>query len=525
MSKFLLKNASIVDGSGKKAFKGNIAVREERIFAVGDIKKFGEKEIDANGLTITPGFIDAKSRIDFDWSFLNYPNCHNLIAQGITSVIAGNFGFSLFPVLKENLALELEKWAPETNMTINWLNEEELFNILEEKGIGVNFGTLLGYRVLRRGIVGEINRPLKKDEVEIVKKMIKESIQKGVLGVSVEFSRIPNNPESDEEIFEILDILKDGGVLSLNFAYGEKEPPLYAFNDLVKMLPKRNVALDISEFAYKGETIEILKGVEKLAQKGFKVSISIGPYPQDIIALSSYLPSWLHEGGVAKMLKRLKKAEIKKFVLEELKKKEREFLGLRVAQTPLNPKFAGVPFKEIALKQGVSGAEALINLLLASEGRALGFRYLKEVISEKDLEEIIKSNTSMVVAEGGGHSGLGILEGTICHPRDFGAFPYFLKHFSQEKNIISFEEAIHKITGFPAEKFGLKERGIIKEGNFADFIILNPKEIDNRTDFEGHYYYPDGIKAVFINGGLAYQEGKFSSVLRGQVLKNERLQP
>ncbi len=524
MAKILLKNALIIDGSGKKAYHGDVALDDEKISAIGDLKGLkAEKEIDLKGLVLAPGFIDTKSRVDFDWSFLNYPEMKNLVSQGITTALVGNFGFSLFPVWGDNLTLELEKWAPVTNMTINWSSEEELFEILERRGIGINLGTFLGYRVLRRGVIGEIGRRLKKDEIKIIKKFIREALKKGAFGVSVEFSRIPNNPESDEELLEIFKALKGKkSVLSLNFAYGEKESPRELLQDLVKMASETKVSIDIAEFSYKEESAaEVLKLVQNAKKSGLDISLSITPYQEDIVSLSSYLPSWLHEGGIIKMLERLKEKEVRKFLLKGLKKREKEFLNLRIAQSPLNPKFVGASFKEIAEKQEVSGSEALINTLLATGGRALSFRYLKEVIKQADLETIIKNPSGIITAEAGGHKNLEPVKGTLPHPRDFGAFPYFIRHFVLDKKILSLEKAIHKITGMPAKKFGISDRGVIKKGNFGDIVIFDSKEIQSNSDFKNPYAFSSGIKIVFVNGNVVYKEGKFTSSLEGKVLRNE----
>lgn len=532
MTKILLKNALVINGSGKKAFKGDVALEGEEVFDVGNLKNLkAAQEIDLNGLAVAPGFIDIKSRIDFDWSFLNCPELKNLVNQGITTVFAGNFGFSPFPIIGDNVAAELERWAPFTNVTFNWSSLEEFFSVLEKKGIGVNFGTFLGYRVLRRGVIGEIDRPLKKEEVRIIKKIIGESLENGAFGVSLEFSKMPNNPDSDEELFEIFKILRGKrAVLSLNFAYGEKESPTGLLKNLIKTAKKMGISLEVSEFTTREKSLgEFFHLMEKAEKSGLDIKISATPFQEDVISLSSYFPSWIQEGGPGNMIRRLQEKEVKKLLLRALKKREKEFLRLRIAQAPLNPKFVGARFKEISKKQEVSGGEALINLLLATDGRALGIRYLKEMTDENDLEKIIKNPLSIITAEAGGHKNFRHEKGALPHPRDYGAFPYFIQHFAIDKKILSIEKAIHKITGLPASKLGLKKRGLVKKGYFGDLVVFNPKEIGSNADFRNPYAFSSGIKMVFINSQIAYNSagspkssnGKFHPLLAGKILKNE----
>lgn len=519
----LIQNGAIIDGTGKKKYRSDLLIENDKIKKIGDLKKFkADKIINARGFYVAPGFIDIHNHSDSYWNIFISPNLESMVLQGVTTIVGGNCGSSLAPLARGNIINSIQKWADIKKVNINWLKMDEFLSQLEKRKIGANFITLTGHATLRRGLIGDEFRPVKKEELERMKLMLRESMEAGAWGLSTGLAYSHAKIASAEEIIEITKILKKYNGIYSTHIRGEAKELLPAINETIKIGRETGVSVEISHLKAMGQKFwpameKAIKMIE-IASKSININFDIYPYTVTGSVLYVLLPDWVAEGGKQMLIKRLKDPSIKAKIIEEMKEEGYDHKKVTIAALSADKIFIGRKITDIAKNQQVSAEEAIINILLASEGRALSF---VDTLSEDNVEMGLKHKLSFIGSDGSGYNLKYSKTGELVHPRCFGAFPRVLGRYVREKEIISYEEAVRKMTGGPAEKLGIKNRGLIKEKYFADICVFNPRTIADKATFTNPYQYPEGIEYVMINGKIAVEERKYTGEMGGKVLRKK----
>ena len=520
----IIKNGTVIDGSGKKGFKADIGLRKEKIKKIGRLKRAKAKIIiDAKGQYVSPGFVDIHNRSDGYWTLFTDPHLESMLRQGVTTIIGGNCGSSIAPLVGGNIIVSIQKWANINEVNVNWLTMAEFLNVLEKRKIGVNFGTLVGHATMRRGIIGEDFRKLKPREVKMMERILKDALREGAFGLSTGLAYSHAKVAPTEEIIKLAKIVqKEGGIYTTHIR-GEAEELLPAIEETLTIAKKAKVSTEISHLKAMGKKNwhsfpKALEMIEKAKKQGMNINFDIYPYTTTGSVLYILLPDWVAEGGKRMLLKRLKDPVIRKKLIKEMQETQPyEYDKVVIAISPTDKTFIGKKITEIAQSQGVSVEEAIINMLIASEGRVITFF---QTLNEDNVKLGLKHPLSFVASDGSGYNINYYRErGELVHPRCFGTFPRVLGKYVREKNLMSWEKAIYKMTAGPARKIGLKKRGLLKKNNFADITIFNPKTIIDRATFENPFQYPQGVEYVFINGKIVVDKGKCTGELAGKVLK------
>ena len=435
--------------------------------------------------------------------------------------MGGNCGSSLAPLVSADILKTIQKWADIREINLNWLSFKEFLEELNKKRIGLNFASLVGHSTIRRGILKDEFRNLKPKEMKMMKELLKSSLKEGAFGLSSGLVYSHAKIAPPKEIIDLVKIIKDFNGLYTTHIRGEAEELLPAIKETIEVAKKTKVSVEISHLKAMGRNFwpNMAKAIQLIEEaKNPNINFDIYPYTITGSVLYILLPDWVAEGGKFMLLKRLKNPSTKAKIIKEMQeRKDYEYNKITVAMSPIDKTFIGRKITEIAQSQNTSVEEAIINMLIASEGRVITFL---DTLNEENVEMGLAHPVSFIASDGAGYN-LQYYQKKkeLVHPRCFGAFPRFLGKYVREKELMTWEEAIYKITGGPAQKLGLKDRGLLKENYWADLVLFNPKKIIDKANFENPYQYPGGIEYVFVNGKMAIEKGIYTGEKAGRVLK------
>ncbi|MFA5925591.1 MAG: D-aminoacylase [Parcubacteria group bacterium] len=524
MYDILIKNAVVVDGTGKIGYKADVGVTQDKISKIGNLARAaGRTEIDAKGKVIAPGFIDIHNHSDGYWRIFLDPQLPSLICQGITTIIGGNCGASIAPLTSGKIIESIQKWADIKQVNVDWLSMGEFADKMRNRKFGPNFGTLVGHGTLRRGVALDEMRRLDRNELDVVKKILEKSLKEGAMGFSTGLAYSHEKAAAWDELVELIEATKSHNKIYSTHLRDESDNVITALDEALDLAKETGVNLQVSHLKVMGEKNwplmdEMLEKIDAARRSGVNVSFDVYPYTQTGSVLYVFLPGWVAEGGKKMLIKRLKDKNIRGKIIEEMREGAKyHYDDAIIAISPMSKSLAKKHISEIAKAQEISVEEALINLLIASEGRVVT---IVDCLSEENVRKAIRHPLSMIASDGAGYSLEHQKSGELVHPRCFGTFPRVLKKYVREEKLLTFEEAIRKMTSFPANKFGIKKRGIIQKGYYADLIVFNPNRIGDKATVENPYQYAEGMSEVIVNGKLVMEAGKLTQEMPGEYISN-----
>jgi N-acyl-D-amino-acid deacylase len=521
---FLIKGGFIIDGRGKDVVpkRADIAIEGDRITVIGrlsDIK--AEKTLDIKGLYVCPGFIDVHSHSEF--ILLADGRAEGKISQGITTEINGNCGLSAAPLYGAALE-QREKDFEELNIKERWNTLTEYFSLLNKKGIAVNFVTLVGHGNLRASVIGYSEKPLSERNKKRLTGLLRDALRSGARGLSTGLVYPPGIYSDTQEIIELAqETVKYGGIYTTHLR-SEGDKLLEAVDEVIQIFNESKIHVHISHLKTSGEKNwkkihKVLEQIEGVNKQKLNITCDRYPYIASSTDLDVILPSWAHEGGRKKELKRLKNLQ-KKLTADILKTHPDPsyWEKVRISSVNLdkNKWMEGKSLSEISTYVGKSPLKCLFDLLLEED---LNVKAIFFLMNEDNLKAILRRPYTMIGSDSGARSFDGITAKGVPHPRGFGSFPRVLGRYAREEGVISLSEAIYKMTGLPAKIFQIHRRGVLAEGFFADITIFDPERINDTADFNNPFRKPEGIYHVFINGTPVMMDGKLTGALPGRILK------
>ncbi|MEK7453207.1 MAG: amidohydrolase family protein [Patescibacteria group bacterium] len=528
MYEILIKGGTIFDGTGKRdGFVADIGITGGIISDIGNLKNSSAKKIiNAEGFYLSPGFIDILNHSDTYLTLFTVPQQNSLISQGITTIIGGNCGTSLAPLVSSGAIRSVQKWTDPFQINVDWLKMSEFLNLLKtKKQLALNFGTLTGYSTIRNGILKGEQRKLTDQEIEMAGLLLDQSQKDGAFGISSGLSYPSENIASYEELKHMLSIVaKHNNIFSVHLR-NESDKLLDSLEEVINIARETGVKIHIAHLKVIGQNnwdkFKIaLDKIEKAKNQGVDITFDIFPYASNGMTLYSLLPDWVKRANKDEIKKILQNEDTRKRVEMDLKDMNLNYKKITIASLSGDKIFLGKTIDDIAKNWTVSEEIAIINLLLASNMRVIVFAH---ILSEENLQSGIKHPLSIISSDGAGYDLEYKKNKDMPHPRAFGAFARYLRKYPnpEKENIISYKEAIYKITGYPAERFKIKRRGKIQKSYFADITIFDPKKIEEIATFEDPYHYSIGILNVIMNGNIIYDNGKYEKGYYGNVLKNE----
>lgn len=531
----IIKNGTIIDGSGKKSYSSDIGIYNELIVNIGNLKKYynsSKTVIDANKLIITPGFIDVHSHSDA--TLIVNPFADSKIRQGVTTEIIGNCGNSLYPLTDKSKSFLSEAYKSNFGINLNWNNLLEYKKEIESKGISLNLVPLLGYRTVRISVMGYDNRKPNKNEFNEIISLVNQSMKQGCFGISTGLEYVPETFTKTEELISVVsEIAKYNGIYTSHIR-GEGKNLIQSVREAIKIGTISKVPVHISHHKSLGyhnsyKINKTLKMIDDVNKKNIKTTFDAYPYVACSTNLLKKLPDWVLEGGKEKIILRLKDKNLKNKIIDEIKnplQKEDSFLRCdwdKIFLVSLSSKkynkFQGFTFDEISKKLKINHFDLLFDIIIneidygLSNDNAVYF-----LISDDVIEKVLSHDKMMVGSDGYSFSKFGFLSKKMCHPRSYGTFPRILSYYVKEKKLFSLEKAIYKMSYFSAKTFKIKKRGLIKEGYYADLVIFNNDEIKDLATFENPHQYPKGINFVIVNGTIVINKGKHTNELPGKFL-------
>ncbi len=518
----LIKSGTIIDGTGNPRYQGDIGIQGGRIKDVALVlpKAEAAKTINASGRFVAPGFIDLSSHADANWSLFLNPQQDYLLTQGVTTILAGNCGSSLAPLVSPEAVESLKKWGELAEVNINWTSVGEFLEELARRPLGVNVATLIGHGTLRRGLTRGATRRFSPEELAQAMQLVEQGQKEGAVGFSLGLAYSHEAPATHDELTAMARVIaRQGGLMKVHLR-SESLNLVPAVNEVVQLARESGARVVISHLKAIGRRSwpffrKALDMIDRARGSGLELSFDISPYQRTGSFLYQLLPAWVREGGFDQMFKRIQDEAMHKQVIADLEALSLHYEKLVVA-TSITPNTNGRTVHELAERAGRSPAEVLLDLLIANRGRVTIFG---RALSFRNLTIGLTHSAAMIASDGSGVFAEYGRSGKLVHPRSTGAFPHFLHRFVREKELIPWEEGIAKITHLPAQALGMQARGRLAKGLVADIVVFDPEDIRDRSTYQNPYVHSTGIDAVIVNGKLAVESGQLTGVSAGQVLK------
>ena len=525
--KILVKNGTIVDGSGGAQYAGNVAVEDAWITAVGQVEGSGfDQVIDAGGMAISPGFIDTHSHSDLQ--VLVNPYVEPKIRQGITTELLGQDRISMAPLPQKYVSPWRKNLAglEGDSDRIDWSygTTEGYLRLLQKSGVGLNEAYLVPHGNIRMEAMGLDNRQPTAVELEQMRAITRREMEAGAYGLSSGLIYMPCAYAHAEELVELCKVVAEFDGAFVVHQRSEADTILESMGEVLDIGRKSGVKVHFSHFKICGRKnwgyVDRMLGlIDKAKEEGIRVSLDQYPYVAGSTMLGVILPPWVHDGGTDNLLKRLEDTELRKKMIRDIEQgipgwdNFIDFAGLdQIFVTSVKHKanegLIGKNLVEIGEIRGKDPYNATFDLLY-EEQNAVG------MVDFYGLEEhIVRFMTrpeQNVCTDG--------LLGGKPHPRVYGAFPRVLGKYVRDDKALTLEEAVKKMTSKPAEVFGFERRGLLKKGNYADMVVFNPETVIDKGTFVDPIQYPLGIEYVFINGIPVVQAGDYEKKLAGNVLR------
>lgn len=532
----LIKNGTIVDGSGRPRYRSDIAVKGDRIVRIGNLKSAtAQRVIDARGLVVTPGFIDMLGQSES--YVLIDPRAMSKVMQGVTTEITGE-GESIAP-LNDRLIKEQEGFLQRFKLKVDWRTLAEYFQRLERQGSGVNMGTFVGATQVRAYVIGFDDRPPTTAELAEMKQLVAAAMQEGALGLSTSLQYVPARFAKTDEIVELAKVARQYGGIYVTHQRSEANALDESLKEVFAIAKAAQIPVEIWHLktAYKknwGRMPEVLSKIGAARAQGLDITADVYPYIAGSTSLSACLPPWALEGGGEQMLARLRNSDLRQRLKKEISTDSKDWENIyRGSGGPsgvligsvANRELAALQGKrlaEIAQEQGKDPLDTLFDLILADNGQTGAIYFM---MSEPDLLAAMKSPFVSFCTDSGARATDGPLSGSKSHPRGWGSYPRILGRYVRDQKVLTLENAVQKMTGMPAKRVGLRDRGLLREGMFADLAIFDPATVIDRATFEMPNQYPAGVSYVIVNGQLAVDEGKRTPALAGRPLRGPGYRP
>ena len=532
----LIRKGRIVDGSGRAAYTADLGIKDDRIVKIGDLAQAtATRTIDARGLVVAPGFIDMLGQSET--YLLIDPRANSKVMMGVTTEITGE-GESIAPINDRQIK-EQEDFLRRFNLTIDWRTLDQYFKRLEQQGSGVNLGTFVGATQVREYVIGYDDRAPTAQELEQMKKLVADAMRDGALGVSTSLQYVPARFAKTDELVELAKVAHQYGGIYATHQRSEANAIDASLDEVFAIAQKAQIPVEIWHLktAYKknwGRMAHVLARIKQARDRGLDVTADIYPYIAGSTALSACLPPWALEGGTDKMLSRLRdpqtRARLKKEISADQTEWENIYLGSggaegvligSVVNRELEP-LQGKRISEIATEQKKDPLDVVFDLVLADHGQTGAIYFM---MSEADMRLAMQSPYVSFCTDSGARATDGPLAGSKSHPRGWGSYPRVLGHYVRDEKLLSLESAVHKMTGAPAARVGLRDRGLIREGMFADITVFDPAKVIDNATFESPNQYPTGIEYVLVNGKISVDKGRRTAVLAGSVLRGPGYKP
>ncbi|MGA2596374.1 MAG: D-aminoacylase [Bryobacteraceae bacterium] len=526
----VIRNGHIIDGTGSPWYSGDIGIRDGRVAAIGVLSSAQAKRtIDAKGMVVAPGFIDMLGQSEM--SILVSPHLPSKIFQGITTEITGE-GNSIAP-LDPSIKTADKAGYDHYGVNPDWTTFRQYFARLEKQGIGINLASYVGATQVRRVVLGDVDRAPSPAELERMRGLVRAAMQDGAVGLSTALQYAPAPYASTEELIALAsEAAKFGGIYATHMR-SEGDAVMAALDEAFRIGREAHIPVEIWHLKAAGKPNwgrmpEIVRHIEEARQSGVDVTADTYAYTAWFNTFSAFIPPWAHDGGDAKLIQRLKdpamRARIRKDMTTPSTAWDNEWqevpgpegIQVCVVQNPELHPLQGKTIAEIAKMWGEDPLDTIFDLLI----KDAAFTSVAVFgMSEDDVSLALQQPWVSVDNDSQGTSPEGLLGREHPHPRAYGTFPRILRKYVREEHKLRLEEAIRKFSALPAQRLRLTDRGVLKQGMWADIVVFDPSTIHDRATFEDPNQLSEGMEYVLVNGTPVIDGGKQTAALPGKVLR------
>jgi N-acyl-D-amino-acid deacylase len=523
MFDLILRGGRVLDGAGNPDILADVAIEGGRIAAIGQLAQAKAAEVvDVTGLTICPGFIDVHSHSDA----LPFPSdpLPAKILQGVTTEVNGNCGSSPFPLNPATMDLLREhQSATFSSLPWDWTRAAGYFERLEAVGPISNIAPLVGHGAIRTAVLGFDNRAPDAAELKQMQRLVAESLEDGAVGLSSGLIYAPAVYSETPELVALAEVMRGSGRPYATHIRGETHNLFNALDEALAIAEKAGVPLQISHLKAAGRSNygrggEILELIERSRARGFDVTGDIYPYDAGSGAIAALLPPWCHEGGRPALLARMEDPEARARIAHDVEAGIPGWVNLIeaagwdsiwITSIEQNTTYLGWSLSEIAAEHGVVPADALCDLMHEEQGRGT---MMLRMMDDADMKLMLADPLVMIGSDA-------IITRGKPHPRTWGTYPRVLGYYARDVGLFSQAEAVRKMTSFPAQRFGLYDRGLVRPGMWADLVVFDAAAVIDTATPEEPERAPLGMPHVLVNGKFAVRDGAYSGGRYGKVLR------
>jgi N-acyl-D-amino-acid deacylase len=527
----VIQGGHIVDGTGNPWFRSDVGIVDGEIVSVGHLASAATRAtIDASGLVVCPGFIDIHTHSDK--SLHINPRAESMVRQGVTTQVLGNCGMSAAPAASE--------------AGTDGLSFGEYLARLTIQGVATNVAALIGHGQVREAVLGSADRAPRDMELGEMKALVARAMEDGAFGLSTGLAYAPGMFSAADELVALATVVARYGGLYTTHIRDESSQRAWqqSVREAIEIAERAALKVQISHleshYPNWGGEREILAMLEDAQARGLDVTCDIPPYVCGATSLTTILPNWAHEGGASAIVERLQdpgtRAKIRQFVLIEKDQQVNppptmlaDGLADRIwlAASEGNPDLVGLSLAEIGERWATDPLDAAFDLIVRDRAES---HIVVEHHNEADIRMVVQHPLSMIVSDGAAYAPYGPLSEERPHPRSYGVFPLVFRKYvrgetreeetkEEGAKIVTLQEAVRKMTSFPAQKLGLRDRGSVRERMRADLVIFDPHTIADRATYQSPHQYPQGISHVLVNGHVVVEGGEHTGALPGRVLR------
>jgi N-acyl-D-amino-acid deacylase len=528
----VITNGHIIDGTGSPWYSGDIGIRDGKIVKIGSLSNAARKRtIDAQGKVVAPGFIDLLGQSEM--TILVDPRLPSKIYQGITTEITGEGG-SAAPLNDAIIRADTASYQ-HLKITPDWRTLRQYFARLEKQGMGINLATFVGATQVRRMVLGDEDKAPSVEQLEQMKGLVRDAMRDGAVGVSTSLEYAPAPYAKTEELIALAgEASKFGGIYATHMR-NESDSVLQAIDEALRIGREAHIPVEIWHLKVAGKQNwgrmpEVVAKISSARAQGMDVSADTYAYPAWFNSFSAFIPPWAHDGGDAKLIQRLQdpatRARIRKDMMtpstdwdnewQEIPGPEAVMIG--VVQNPKLVSLQGKTLADVAKLWKKDPIDALFDLLVEDQA----FTSVAVFgMSEPDVALALQQPWVAVDNDSSGTSPQGLLGEEHPHPRAYGTFPRILRKYVREEKKLTLEDAIRKFSALAAQRMHLSDRGVLKQGMWADIVVFDPATVRDLATFENPNQLSQGMTYVLVNGVPVIEQGKMTGALPGKVVRGQ----
>jgi N-acyl-D-amino-acid deacylase len=524
----IIRGGTIYDGSGKAPVVGDVAIRGDRIVAVGKVSGTAKNEVSAKGMAVAPGFINMLS-----WateSLIADPKSQSDIRQGVTLEVMGE-GWSMGPLNATMKRQETERQG-DIKFDIGWTSLGDYLDWLEKRGVSTNVASFVGAATVRVHELGEEDVDPTPEQVGRMKALVRQAMNEGALGVGSSLIYAPGSYAETDELVALMSEAGKCGGMYISHMRSEGDRLEEAVDELIDIARRSRASAEIYHLkmagrANWGKLDSVVKKIEAARAEGLRITTDMYTYPAGATGLDAAMPTWVQSGGLEAWIERLKDPATRARVAAEMQKPgtdwENLYLGAGADKMILTgfksealKPLTGKTLAEVTAMRGKSPEETAMDLVI-EDGSRVGTVYF--LMSEDNVRKQVQLPWMSFGSDAASQAPEGVFLKSSTHPRTYGNFARLLGHYVRDEKLITLEQAVYRLTTLPATNLGIKDRGALKPGYFADVVVFDPATVDDRATFEKPQQYAAGMRDVFVNGVAVLKDGEHSGATPGRAVR------